>query len=108
MALKPTVLVIGYGMNESFEGEAGLSTFKQDFKRLLDALAPAKARLVFLSPIKHQNLGPPLPDPSKHNQAIALYVEAIRSIAQERKDRFVDLFHAPELDALAFRPTAFT
>src|SRR5690348_12437060 len=34
--LKPTVLFLGYGMNESFEGPQGLSAFVEDYGRLLD------------------------------------------------------------------------
>ena len=43
--LKPTVLFIGYGTNESFEGEKGLPKFVKGLNTLLDTLAPAKAQL---------------------------------------------------------------
>src|SRR6266581_1477716 len=59
--LRPTVLFIAYGMNESFEGEAGLSRFVDGYNKLLDALAPTKARLVLISPSAHEDLGLPLP-----------------------------------------------
>src|SRR5262245_17438072 len=49
-AEKPTVLIVGYGTNESFAGEAGLPKFKEQLKKLLDDLAVTKARLIFLSP----------------------------------------------------------
>ncbi|NDF00679.1 MAG: GDSL family lipase, partial [Verrucomicrobia bacterium] len=35
---KPTVAFIGYGMAASFEGEARLPKFKEDYNRLLDAI----------------------------------------------------------------------
>src|SRR5438445_7424913 len=48
LALKPTVLFIGYGTNESFAGKAGLIKFKEQLNRLLDDLQPSQARVVLL------------------------------------------------------------
>ena len=61
------MIVVGYGMNESFEGEKGLPEFEKGLNRLLDTLAETKARLVLLSPTRHGDLGRPLPDPTRHN-----------------------------------------
>ena len=38
LALKPTVIFICYGTNESFEGEAGIERFKKGLAKLIDAL----------------------------------------------------------------------
>jgi hypothetical protein len=92
LALKPTVIVLGYGGNEAFDGKAGLPRFKEGLRRLLDALAPAKARLVFLAPPRQENLGPPLPDPTKHNEDLRLYGDVLRAAADEHKGWFVDLY----------------
>ena len=67
LAAKPTVLIVGYGMADSFDGEAGLSRFVAGLNRLLDAVAATRARVVLLSPIAHARLGAPWPDPSAHN-----------------------------------------
>lgn len=91
IALKPTVLIICYGANEAFEGEPGLPGFRKDLNRLLDALAATKARTVLLSPPRNESLGPPLPDPAAHNQALALYRDVLRDVARERSMQFVDL-----------------
>jgi len=91
-SLEPTVLIIGYGMNESFAGAAGLPEFVQGFNKLLDDLAPLKTRVVLLSPTPHENLGPPLPDPAEHNRKLEQYVEAVKQIAGQRGARYVDLF----------------
>jgi lysophospholipase L1-like esterase len=101
LGLKPTVLIVGYGMAESFDGPAGLPAFVSGMNSLLDDLAPTKARLILLSPIAHANLGPPLPDPARHNASLKLYRDAIKQIAAERNARFVDLFAATDgkLDA---------
>ena len=50
-AAKPTVLVVGYGMADSFDGPAGLSRFVEGYNAFLDAVAPTNARLVLLSPL---------------------------------------------------------
>ncbi len=99
LALKPTVLLIGYGMTSSFDGASGLPRFRQEMETLLDTVAPTKARVVLLSPIVHEGLGRPLPDPTKHNQDLKQYTETLASIAHQSGLRFVNLFestsHAP-------------
>jgi lysophospholipase L1-like esterase len=91
--LQPTVLFIGYGMNESFAGKDGLADFLKGYRALLDELAPLKARIVILSPTPHEDLGRPLPDPAEHNRHLELYTDALGKLADERGARFVDLFH---------------
>jgi lysophospholipase L1-like esterase len=88
---KPTVIFAAYGMSESFDGEPGLSAFVQQYNVLLDMLAKGGARLVLLSPIKHENLGAPLPDPAEHNKNLSIYADAIKKLAESRNAPFVDL-----------------
>jgi lysophospholipase L1-like esterase len=92
LALKPTVLILGYGTNESFDGPAGLPRFLQGLNTLLDTLAPTKARVVLLSPLRQENLGRPLPDPAGQNKNLRLYADALRDTAMKRGLAFVDLF----------------
>jgi lysophospholipase L1-like esterase len=89
---RPTVLFISYGMAESFEGDKGLAAFRQGLEKLLDRLSDLSARTVLVSPIRHENLGPPLPNPANHNKDLGKYVEVMRSVAEARGHRFVDLF----------------
>jgi lysophospholipase L1-like esterase len=89
--LRPTVLVLGYGMNESFAGPQGLAAFVADYERLLGKLRPLKTRLVLLSPTNHEDLGRPLPDPADHNRALELYTAAIAKLAAAHGAAFVDL-----------------
>lgn len=89
--LKPTVIILGYGMNESFDGHDGLAAFIADYKRLIDKLAPSNARLVLLSPTYHEDLGRPLPDPADRNRALAEYTAALKKLAAEHGIAFVDL-----------------
>jgi lysophospholipase L1-like esterase len=91
LALKPTVLILGYGAVESFDGEAGLAKFKADYARLLDELSSAKARVILLSPLPLEKL-PGKPDPTEANKNLRLYADAIRDLAAQRKIEYVDLF----------------
>ena len=92
---KPTVVFLGYGMANSFDGEKGLAQFITDLEKLIDAIrekASKDVRFVLLSPIRHENLGSPLPDPKVHNEQLALYWQAIASVANKRGFPFVHLF----------------
>src|SRR3954469_23360382 len=77
---RPTVVFVGYGMASSFDGAAGLPKFKTDYGRLLDAIEKTSpgVRFVLLSPLQHENLGAPWPDPAPHNAQLALYAAAVR------------------------------
>jgi lysophospholipase L1-like esterase len=92
LSLKPTVIVLAYGTNESFEGPAGLQKFLDGCKTLVTALAPARARLVWLSPLRQEKMPAPLPDPTQQNKNLKLYSEALAEFAAGNKDTFVDLF----------------
>jgi lysophospholipase L1-like esterase len=94
LAARPTVVVVGYGMADSFAGEAGVPAFEQGMRRLLNVIDSTKARVIFLSPIAHAKLGQPLPDPTSHNRDLERYRDVIERIAKERSAPFVDLFGA--------------
>ena len=91
---RPTVLFVGYGMAESFDGEAGLADFEKGYNRLLDRLADLKARTVIFSPNRHEDLGAPFPSPDRHNADILRYTAVLKRVATERKATFVDLYSA--------------
>jgi lysophospholipase L1-like esterase len=89
-ALKPTVIIVGYGNNEAFDGEAGLPHFLDGLNILLDTLAENNARLVLLSPLRQEDMGRPLPDPTEQNANIRLYRDAMKKVADKRGYPFVD------------------
>jgi lysophospholipase L1-like esterase len=91
LAEKPTVIVVGYGTGESFAGAAGLDKFKQQYNKLLDDLAPAKARFVLFGPPELEDLPQPLPDTTAQNANVHTYAAAIRQIAEKRGYKFVPL-----------------
>lgn len=90
--LKPTVIFLAYGANESFAGEPGLTPFVKQYEKLCDDLRPTNARLVFVTPPPFEKPKPPLPDASQHNVHLAKYATAVRELAQRRAGRLVDLF----------------
>jgi lysophospholipase L1-like esterase len=93
-AEKPTVIIVGYGTNESFAGEKALPKFQEQYKKLLDDLAPTKASFILLSPMKMERLPPPMPAPTKANENLKLYADAIKGIAKAREAAFISLLRA--------------
>src|SRR6185295_17974375 len=57
--LKPTVLFVAYGMSESYAGAGGVEPFVVQLDKMLDMLSRTQARIVLLSPIRHEDLGRP-------------------------------------------------
>lgn len=93
--LKPTVILLGYGQNESFAGDSGLEPFIRQFEKLCDDVKPTGARLVFVTPSRLEKPAPPLPDASRHNGMLEKYVVAIRQLAARRNAPVIDLFALP-------------
>jgi hypothetical protein len=100
---KPDLILVAYGLAESFDGPAGLGKFGEGYSKLLDLLAAITPHLVLLSPAPHEDLGRPYPDPAEHNKSLEAVTAAIRKIAGGRRLPFVDLFH-PLLEAKAAAP----
>ena len=94
--LNPSVIFLGYGMANSFQGEPGLPGFVSDLTKLMDAIqqnAGTNAlRWVVFSPVPHEKLPAPLPDPAKHNAQLASYTKALKELAAQRKTHFVNLY----------------
>ncbi len=95
---KPTVIVICYGHNESFEGKAGVPKFTAQLEKLINDLAPTKARIVLMSPTPFEKAGP-ITDPESRNKNLALYRDAIKATAEKRRAEFVDAFDAATFHA---------
>jgi lysophospholipase L1-like esterase len=91
-AEKPTVIIVGYGTNESFAGEKGLAKFKAQYKKLLDDLSVTKPRFVLLAPLRIRKMPPPMPDPAAANANLKIYADAIRAEAEQQKALFVPIF----------------
>jgi len=102
-ALKPDIIFVGYGLDESFAGPEGLAGFVEGYNQLLAILEKLTPRLVLLSPPFAEDLGRPLPDQVEHNRDAEQYTAAIKAIADERHLPFVDLYH-PLVEAKRANP----
>lgn len=100
------VLIACFGMNESFSGYEGLAEFQRDLESWLDTQLAARyngntpPRIILVSPIAHENLGPPLPDGEDRNFILDRYVQIMRQVAGKKGAYFIDLFD-PTRDAMA-------
>jgi len=107
---RPTVIFVGYGMANSFDGPAGSEKFRADYNRLLDTLAKLAptARLVLLSPAPHETLGgnDASSASSAHNANLARLSTTLGEIAAARHLPFFSLFDA--LTPSAAAATALT
>ncbi|HEX4148896.1 MAG TPA: GDSL-type esterase/lipase family protein, partial [Pirellulales bacterium] len=88
--IKPTLIIVAYGANESLDGEARLGRFQDGLKRLLDRLAATGARIMLLAPLRLEQMPPPLPDPAAQNKQLWHYVEALHDVAVGRDYPFLD------------------
>ena len=90
--LKPTLIVMAYGQNESLAGEAGLERFVQQYEKLCNDVKPTGARLAFLTPHKFEKPRSPLPDASRHNANLGKYADAVKLLAARRSAPVLDLY----------------
>ena len=96
-AHKTDVIIACFGMGESFAGATGLDDFKKD---LADFVASHKGkkyngrsevRLVLISPIAYEQLGPHTPNHERRNRELAAYTLAMKETAGEAGLPFVNL-----------------
>ena len=91
---QPTVAVLGYGMAASFDGEPGLEAFRSGMIGLLDGIREInpKVRFILFSPIRHESMEAPLPDPEAHNEPLARYTQVLSELADRYEAHFVNFF----------------
>lgn len=94
-----SVVLCFFGYNEALKGPEGIAAFKQDLADTIDGMlrqkydGKAAPRLVFFSPIAHENLdNPNLPDGSANNVNLAAYTAAMEEVCRAKNVAFVDLF----------------
>lgn len=95
------VVIMCFGMSESFNGLGGVDAFKAGLSKQVDLHINAKyngqsaPKIVLVSPIAHEDLGSPLPTGQAvvdRNTVLAAYMEAMKAVAQEKGAVFIDLF----------------
>nr|MBX2851356.1 hypothetical protein [Phycisphaeraceae bacterium] len=96
------VVVMCYGMSESFDGLGGVEKFKKGLSARVDHHIKAKyngesaPKIVLVSPIAHEDLGAPLPTGDavvQRNVILKAYTEAVKAVAEDKGAVFIDLFH---------------
>ncbi|MDB6137126.1 MAG: putative rane-bound dehydrogenase protein, partial [Verrucomicrobiaceae bacterium] len=94
---KADVILGAFGFNESFKGEAGLPEFETLLKAFLIELKShhyngrSAPRIVLVSPIGSEDLGPPMPDGKETNARCKAYAEAMKKVAKAQGVGFVDV-----------------
>ena len=96
---KADVVFCFFGYNEALRGESGLKQFESELSELIDDMQSQKyngrtaPRLVFFSPLAHEDLKTPnLPDGSENNIKLKMYTETMRRICESKDVPFYDLF----------------
>ncbi|MEX0867343.1 MAG: SGNH/GDSL hydrolase family protein, partial [Pirellulales bacterium] len=89
--VRPTVVLINYGANAAHEGEAGHAPFFAELDQLFALLEPIGARLVLVSPMEHEHMGEPLPNPAAYNAQVRALRDAMKEYAQAKNCDFADL-----------------
>lgn len=98
--LKPTVIVLAYGLNESFDGAEGEENFAAGLRRLIGELSNDQVRFIFLSTVPMQSdasednlLNSAIEGHiAERNEQLKNYNTVIQRVANEREHSFVDLF----------------
>jgi glucose/arabinose dehydrogenase len=108
------VIFAFFGYNESWAGEAGLTSFKNDLTAMLKEMQGRKyngksaPRVVLFSPIAFQNLQDrDHSDGAQQNKNIKLYTDAMAEVAKANDVVFVDLF-TPTLAGYGKSPEPWT
>jgi azurin len=88
------LVVVGFGMNESFAGVAGLPEFRTHYQAFIHELRRQheRARLVLLSPIAVADG----PDRDTRNRDLAAYSATIGELAAANQAGWIDLFSATQ------------
>lgn len=96
-AADPTLVLVAYGNNEAFAGEAGVEAFATQYKKLIGDLRADGRRFALVSPLYlEDDRLPHDPDaPADHaldyNRNVDLYAAAIHDIADDGRHAFIDL-----------------
>ena len=88
-----TVVIAQFGRLESLAGPGGLDGFVKAYRQLIDGFQKQARLVVLVTPTPFEKPASRLiPDLSKRNADLALYVEATGKMATRRRLIFVDLF----------------
>jgi len=106
------VIFCFFGYNEALRGDAALPAFEANLASTIDQMlakqynGKSAPRLVFFSPIAHENHNSPhLPNGKENNAKLKTYTNAMKQVCAAKKVAFVDLFTtSQQLYAAAEKP----
>jgi len=103
--VKPSVVICQYGSAEAWDGPSKVAAFIEGYSRFLDMVdaAASRPRVVLVSPLPAEHR-PPAPDPAAYNEQVAVYRDAIRTLAATRGVAFVDAFALAQQLPSTLRP----
>ena len=91
--VKPSVIIVCYGTNEAFDGEAGRADFLSAYAKLLGDLRQRTERILLVSPPPLEPASSPAPAIAERvNKELAEQSKAIKDLAANDSLGFVDLF----------------
>ena len=97
---KADVVFAFFGYNEALNGPQNLDRFRKDLRSQIDSMRRQKyndespPRLVFFTPIGHENLkSPHLPDGAENNANLQAYSAAMQEVCKEKEVPCFDLFN---------------
>ncbi len=98
--LQADVILAFFGYSESFQGQEGISNFKEELQAFVDHTlkqtynGSSSPNLILISPIAFENLSDTydLPNGEKENENLKSYSEAIKEIANVNSIPFVNAF----------------
>lgn len=99
---RPDIIFAFFGMNEAFQGEAGIDEFEKNLRSYLDQLSnqafngKSPPQLFLFSPIYHENVGGLLPDPQTHNQHLKSYTHVMEAVSKDLNIPFINLYDLTE------------
>lgn len=94
--LNPTLVVIGYGGVEAYEGQNGLEAFGKNLDRLIKDVDSLGAHSVLLSTIPEFAAEKLALNGQERNEQLALYAGKIKELAHQHGKPFVDFSSALE------------
>lgn len=92
------VIIICFGMGESFDGESGIPDFEKELRDLLRHYRDQKyngqsaPRLILISPIAHEDIDAKSVNVAQRNADLQSYSKSMGKVAKELSISFVDLF----------------
>ncbi len=87
----PTLLIVSYGQNAAFAGEAGLDVFLKKYASLLDDLQSRNRRIVVLGPTPAEAVILSQQEAEEINRNRKIYSDAIESLCASKQIAFVEM-----------------